>query len=189
MPRLPSRSSRPRPSSRTAEKPKDQAQLAASAADTAPAIVPAIRGNGPWQSSSAAGTASSTSARTSRRCSTCRSLLRPAISRSAPMFSRPAAATTTTKACIGRWFLCRPPHAKLALSASSAAPAAGVPPAEPVQVAAAAPGEALARLTVPTELKIRLGDALPPGSSLVVSDQGINQGETGEGTDFIVRLH
>lgn len=55
-------------------------------------------------------------------------------------------------------------------------------------VAPGSPAEALARLTIPPELMTRLGDALPAGSSLVVSDQGIAQGETGDGTDFVVRL-
>jgi hypothetical protein len=48
--------------------------------------------------------------------------------------------------------------------------------------------EAMARIAIPQDLMSRLGEALPAGSSLVVSDQGIAQGETGEGTDFIVRL-
>jgi hypothetical protein len=34
----------------------------------------------------------------------------------------------------------------------------------------------------------RIAEALTTGASIVVSDQGINGGETGEGTDFIVRL-
>jgi hypothetical protein len=34
----------------------------------------------------------------------------------------------------------------------------------------------------------RIADALTTGASIIVSDQGINQGETGEGTDFIVSL-
>jgi len=29
---------------------------------------------------------------------------------------------------------------------------------------------------------------LSTGSSLIVSDQGVNQGETGEGTEFILSL-
>ena len=57
---------------------------------------------------------------------------------------------------------------------------AGAIPAEtkplPVPNSAA---EALDRITVPPEAT---------GASIVVSDQGINGGETGEGTDFIVRL-
>lgn len=48
--------------------------------------------------------------------------------------------------------------------------------------------EALGRIAIPSELMARLGDALPQGSSLVISDQGIGGGETGAGTDFIVRL-
>jgi hypothetical protein len=61
-------------------------------------------------------------------------------------------------------------------------------PVEIAQVITNTPEDALARLAIPTDLMTRLGDALPPGSSLVVSDQGIAQGETGEGTDFIIRL-
>jgi len=34
----------------------------------------------------------------------------------------------------------------------------------------------------------RITEALSTGSSIIISDQGINQGETGEGTDFIVSL-
>ena len=48
--------------------------------------------------------------------------------------------------------------------------------------------EALDRITIPADVMAWLGEALSTGSSLIVSDQGINQGETGEGTDFIVRL-
>jgi hypothetical protein len=50
------------------------------------------------------------------------------------------------------------------------------------------PAEALDRITVPQETMTRIAEALATGGSIVVSDQGINQGETGEGTDFIVRL-
>jgi hypothetical protein len=50
------------------------------------------------------------------------------------------------------------------------------------------PAEALDRLTIPTEAMARIVDALSTGSSIIVSDQGINAGETGEGTDFIVSL-
>jgi hypothetical protein len=34
----------------------------------------------------------------------------------------------------------------------------------------------------------RIAEALTTGGSIIVSDQAINQGETGEGTDFIVPL-
>jgi hypothetical protein len=34
----------------------------------------------------------------------------------------------------------------------------------------------------------KIAEALTSGGSIIVSDQGINQGETGEGTDFIVKL-
>jgi hypothetical protein len=48
--------------------------------------------------------------------------------------------------------------------------------------------EALDRLTIPADAMARVNEALSTGSSIIVSDQGINQGETGEGTDFIVSL-
>src|SRR6516162_846929 len=67
---------------------------------------------------------------------------------------------------------------------------AAPPPVEaklqPVQVS---PSEALDRITVSPDAMARIAEALTTGASIIVSDQGINQGETGEGTDFIVRLH
>jgi hypothetical protein len=60
--------------------------------------------------------------------------------------------------------------------------------AKPVVVesrAASTAAEALDRIQVPTEAMERIGELLVPGTSLVVSDQGIS-GETGRGTDFIV---
>jgi hypothetical protein len=51
------------------------------------------------------------------------------------------------------------------------------------------PAEALDRITVPPEAMARITEALSTGGSIVVSDQSINAGgETGEGTDFIVKL-
>ena len=51
------------------------------------------------------------------------------------------------------------------------------------------PAEALDRITVPPEAMARITEALSSGGSIVVSDQSINAGgETGEGTDFIVKL-
>ena len=50
------------------------------------------------------------------------------------------------------------------------------------------PAEALDRITIPPETMARIAEALTTGASIVVSDQGVNQGETGEGTDFIVSL-
>ena len=50
------------------------------------------------------------------------------------------------------------------------------------------PAEALDRITIPQDTMVRITEALTTGASIVVSDQGINQGETGEGTDFIVSL-
>lgn len=63
------------------------------------------------------------------------------------------------------------------------APAEARPAPEPNS-----PAEALDRITVPPEAMARIAEALTAGGSIVVSDQGINQGETGEGTDFIVSL-
>jgi hypothetical protein len=35
----------------------------------------------------------------------------------------------------------------------------------------------------------KVNEMLTTGGSIIISDQSINQGETGEGTDFIVRLY
>lgn len=48
--------------------------------------------------------------------------------------------------------------------------------------------EALDRLTIPPEAMQRIAEALTNGGSLIVSDQNIAAGETGKGTDFIIRL-
>lgn len=50
------------------------------------------------------------------------------------------------------------------------------------------PAEALDRISIPADTMAKINEMLTTGSSIIVSDQGINQGETGEGTDFIVRL-
>ena len=50
------------------------------------------------------------------------------------------------------------------------------------------PTEALDRLTIPPDAMERITEALSTGGSIIVSDQGIAAGETGEGTDFIVSL-
>jgi len=51
------------------------------------------------------------------------------------------------------------------------------------------PAEALDRITIAPEAMARIAEVLTTGSSIVVSDHGIQQGgETGEGTDFIVPL-
>jgi hypothetical protein len=47
------------------------------------------------------------------------------------------------------------------------------------------PAEALARLEIPQNIVDRISEMMVPGSSLIVSDQGLGD-ETGEGTDFIV---
>ena len=59
--------------------------------------------------------------------------------------------------------------------------------AKPLPVADT-PAEALDRIGIPADAMTRVSDALTSGGSIIVSDQGINQGETGEGTDFIVSL-
>ena len=62
----------------------------------------------------------------------------------------------------------------------------------PVEVKASpeqdSPTEALNRLKLPADAMARIAEALSTGGSIIVSDQGIAAGETGEGTDFIVRL-
>jgi len=50
------------------------------------------------------------------------------------------------------------------------------------------PAEALDRLSLPSEVMAKIYEALSTGGSIIVSDQGIAAGETGEGTDFIVSL-
>jgi lipoprotein-anchoring transpeptidase ErfK/SrfK len=50
------------------------------------------------------------------------------------------------------------------------------------------PAEALDRITIPADAMTRIAEALSNGSSIIVSDQGIAAGETGEGTEFIVSL-
>ena len=51
------------------------------------------------------------------------------------------------------------------------------------------PAEALDRITIPPDVMARVMDAMGNGGSIIVSDQGINQGETGEYTDFIIRSY
>jgi lipoprotein-anchoring transpeptidase ErfK/SrfK len=48
--------------------------------------------------------------------------------------------------------------------------------------------EALNRLTIPEDAMTRITEAFSTGGSIIVSDQGITAGETGLGTDFIIRL-
>jgi lipoprotein-anchoring transpeptidase ErfK/SrfK len=50
------------------------------------------------------------------------------------------------------------------------------------------PAEALDRLKLPVEVMAKIYEAVSTGGSIIVSDQGIAAGETGEGTDFIVSL-
>lgn len=48
--------------------------------------------------------------------------------------------------------------------------------------------DALDRISLPENVMAKIAIAFSTGDSIVVSDQGIAGGETGEGTDFIVRL-
>ncbi|MGQ0683251.1 L,D-transpeptidase [Bradyrhizobium sp.] len=67
--------------------------------------------------------------------------------------------------------------------------ARAVPPTvKPAVPNANSPAEALDRITIPPDVMAKIAEALTTGGSIMVSDHGINQGETGEGTDFIVRL-
>ena len=47
------------------------------------------------------------------------------------------------------------------------------------------PQQALARIEIPQSVIDQISELMVPGSSLVISDQGLGE-ETGEGTDFIV---
>lgn len=67
--------------------------------------------------------------------------------------------------------------------------AAVIPVAARPVVTPDSPAEALDRITIPADAMAKINEMLTTGGSIIVSDQGINQGETGEGTDFIVRLY
>lgn len=67
--------------------------------------------------------------------------------------------------------------------------AAVVPVAAKPVVTPASPAEALDRISVPADTMAKINEMLTSGGSIIVSDQGINQGETGQGTDFILRLY
>ncbi|MCK1300104.1 MULTISPECIES: L,D-transpeptidase family protein [unclassified Bradyrhizobium] len=67
--------------------------------------------------------------------------------------------------------------------------AAVIPVAAKPVVTPDSPAEALDRISVPADTITKINEMLTSGGSIIVSDQGINQGETGEGTDFIVRLY
>jgi hypothetical protein len=62
------------------------------------------------------------------------------------------------------------------------------PPVEVKQIVSDSPGEALDRITVPPEVMARIAEALTSGGSIIVADQSVKQGETGEYTDFILSL-
>jgi hypothetical protein len=57
--------------------------------------------------------------------------------------------------------------------------------ADPWEATPETPQEALARITIPQEVRDQISQLIVPGSSLIISDQGLGP-ETGKGTDFIV---
>jgi L,D-transpeptidase-like protein len=67
-------------------------------------------------------------------------------------------------------------------------PKRGTTDAEPVPVPDS-PTEALDRLRIPADAMARIAEGLSIGSSIIVSDQGLDASETGDGTDFIVSVH
>ncbi|WP_027551389.1 L,D-transpeptidase [Bradyrhizobium sp. Cp5.3] len=67
--------------------------------------------------------------------------------------------------------------------------AAVVPVAAKPVIMPDSPAEALDRISIPADTMAKINEMMTSGGSIIVSDQGINQGETGEGTDFIVRLY
>ncbi len=66
--------------------------------------------------------------------------------------------------------------------------AAAAPDEAKPQPATNSPAEALDRISIPADAMARITEALGTGGSIIVSDLGVNQGETGEGTDFILPL-
>ncbi|WP_050627592.1 L,D-transpeptidase [Bradyrhizobium viridifuturi] len=66
--------------------------------------------------------------------------------------------------------------------------AAATPVEMKPQPATNSPAEALDRISIPADVMARINEALGTGGSIIVSDLGVNQGETGEGTDFILPL-
>ncbi|AWL96458.2 MULTISPECIES: L,D-transpeptidase [Bradyrhizobium] len=68
-------------------------------------------------------------------------------------------------------------------------PVAAKPVAAKPVVTPDSPAAALDRVSIPADTMAKINEMLTSGGSIIISDQGINQGETGEGTDFIVRLY
>ena len=56
---------------------------------------------------------------------------------------------------------------------------------EPNPIVASTASDALDRLEIPEDVRKRISAMLTPGSSLIVTDNGVSR-ETGKGTDFIV---
>jgi lipoprotein-anchoring transpeptidase ErfK/SrfK len=66
--------------------------------------------------------------------------------------------------------------------------AISMPARAKTSVATDSASEALDRVSIPPETMTRIAQILTTASSVIVSDQGVNSGETGKGTDFIVPL-
>ena len=70
------------------------------------------------------------------------------------------------------------PHEQSAPASAAADKDTALPPPQ-------TPAEALARIDIPQDAIDYISQLMVPGSSLIVSDQGLGD-ETGDGTDFIV---
>jgi lipoprotein-anchoring transpeptidase ErfK/SrfK len=75
--------------------------------------------------------------------------------------------------------------AKKPVPATRADAHAAKPPDDPPSPPPQTPQQALARIGIPQDTIDRISQLFIPGSSLIVSDQGLGE-ETGEGTDFIL---
>ena len=74
-----------------------------------------------------------------------------------------------------------------ALSMHSTAGSSRGRPGEAAQTNPAAAKAALERISIPQDALDRVNELVTPGSSLIISDEGLSK-ETGEATDFIVVL-
>jgi len=89
-----------------------------------------------------------------------------------------------------RWTVMSLPQLPKHHDAADDTPRRGKRPAPAAEAEAAplpTPAEVLDRVTIPADVVARIAAALVPGSSIIVSDQGLGD-ETGLGTDFIVPL-
>ena len=150
------------------------------------------------RSSSAAKQRRSTFGNTSRRCSMRRSRSINPNSRWGLMSSRRWITWTTIRPSAGMSYRCRTNHpgrlgswntrrgSRSQRSVDVERTSSPVPVADPAPPQT--PAEVLARIEIPQDVIDQISELIVPGSSLVVSDQGLG-GETGDGTDFIVITH